>query len=399
MTRIELRYAIWLAYNKRCVYTEKLIEDFEDLEIDHILKKSMDKEELERKKIAYGLDESFHVDSIENLIPTFKMYNRLKSNFVFNESSERYFLGIAIARRKMIEEKLAEVCRKRETREKALFGKGRQITESGDSVLMNHYFYSNTLVVLSGYLPSQKSEIGSCAIEFSEMGTMISLSHELIITLVEQRRYRVLEDCISMYRNDEKNVAFVIIGTSSLHLKMPVYDQLLIILDDFLNEYDIFFKRVLSFLGLDGFEMLEAKGEYILTNVFETEWEYLIGYSKTHDLDQAVEGEPKFNYNGESLIALHKETPVMVFKITHQIRSVDSNLRRILLIWHTPKDRDRMYIESGEVWTAHKTHEWLRNILSKMRSDIAETSNPTAKNGRISLWDRFRSTLRSNDGG
>ncbi len=83
MIRTELRYAIWLAYEKKDVYSGRLIENFDDLEIDHIIPRSIDIDILKEKIIRYGLGGEFDVHSIENLVPTFKVHNRQKGEMVF----------------------------------------------------------------------------------------------------------------------------------------------------------------------------------------------------------------------------------------------------------------------------------------------------------------------------
>lgn len=76
MTRLEIRTAIWLAHEKRDMYTSRLIENFDDLEIDHIIPKSIDSISLADKINKYQLGGNFSINSLENLVPTHKWYNR-----------------------------------------------------------------------------------------------------------------------------------------------------------------------------------------------------------------------------------------------------------------------------------------------------------------------------------
>ncbi|WP_114939439.1 HNH endonuclease domain-containing protein [Mucilaginibacter endophyticus] len=95
MLRSELRYAIWVAHGKRDAYSGDMIENFEDLEIDHIIPKSTDKTLLQEKISKYDLGPDFSLNSLDNLLPTSKLLNRQKSHIAFNESSERFYLAYA----------------------------------------------------------------------------------------------------------------------------------------------------------------------------------------------------------------------------------------------------------------------------------------------------------------
>jgi len=100
MIRVELRYAIWLAYSKQDIYSGKLIENFNDLEIDHIIPKSIDENILKEKISKYSLGKEFTIDSIENLVPTFKIHNRQKAEMVLMNQMNVFFSQLHRKKRK-----------------------------------------------------------------------------------------------------------------------------------------------------------------------------------------------------------------------------------------------------------------------------------------------------------
>lgn len=375
MTRVELRIAIWVAYGKKDIYTGRLIENFDDLEIDHIIPKSTDKTALKEKVNKYNLGGKFTIDSIENLVPTFKLYNREKSDINFDESSERFFLAIAKGKKSKVEEEWSKIIKNRRLKEKVQFKKNYRITNTEQFGLKPTYFNSDTLVALNGYLPSKFDESGSCAIEFYEMGTMVTLNHHIITTLINRNRYSVLEEQILHHYNDKNEKAFIIIGTSSLFLKKEAYDQLLRILEDFLTEYERFSQKFKSFLELNDFELFESEGCYRLREITQNEWDYLIAYSYKYDTDSRGESEFCFNTNPYSLIALERNEPIVKFTITS--RTLDeSQMNKLILLWHLPKIKERKFIEDGKVWTATQTLSWVNSLLD----DLEKEKNTIAKN-------------------
>jgi len=87
------RMAIWKAYKGKCEYCRELIP-FSDLEIDHILPKSLldNPDELERIKLEYGLGSEFEINSYYNGIPSCKKCNRTKSDRIYSKSATFHFL-------------------------------------------------------------------------------------------------------------------------------------------------------------------------------------------------------------------------------------------------------------------------------------------------------------------
>jgi hypothetical protein len=73
------REAIWLANNQACYYCKRPIQ-FENVEIDHFIKRSVSVEEFAALVSQGVIDAKFDVESVENLVPTCPRHNRDKGD-------------------------------------------------------------------------------------------------------------------------------------------------------------------------------------------------------------------------------------------------------------------------------------------------------------------------------
>lgn len=397
MVKTELRYAIWVAYSKKDAYGRGLIEDFNDLEIDHIIPKSIDEVSLSQKIAKYNLGEDFNFDSIENLIPTSKSYNRLKEKIILDESHERYFLAIAKGKKERVEKELAAVNKKSKLKEKAQFGEVYKITDSDLIGIKPSYSYSKSLVALNAYLPSRFDGMGSCAIEFYEIGLMITLNHKILSMLIEKEREFTIEEQIVQYYDEKNGRAFVIVGTSTLHLKKEAYEQFVVILKDFLGLYKQYHERFLSFFELHGFEELEASQCYILDEIGVVDWERLFSYSQNHSSPDEPDNDFYFAPNPNALIAIDNNESVIKFIVTYHTIFTSSKIKTVLL-WHLPELNARKFVEKGTVFTASNTLNWIRNTLIEQSSNVengGEIKMSIRKPGHISsIMKRLRLVLQ-----
>ncbi|SHE78986.1 HNH endonuclease [Chryseobacterium takakiae] len=87
------RTGIWKANKAKCFYCYTDIE-FKDLHIDHIIPEGLSEEKLKELILEYGLNESFTINSFENLVPTHRICNQRKTDLVFNKASILYYLGL-----------------------------------------------------------------------------------------------------------------------------------------------------------------------------------------------------------------------------------------------------------------------------------------------------------------
>lgn len=86
-TRISdtLRLAIYEAYNGKCFYTGMPVS-YIDFEVDHIIPESL-AAEMENIKKRLGLGEDFHINSVENLVPSRPGINLRKNDEMFSDNT------------------------------------------------------------------------------------------------------------------------------------------------------------------------------------------------------------------------------------------------------------------------------------------------------------------------
>jgi len=84
-TRIEdsLRLAIYDAYKGKCFYTGMPVP-YQDFEVDHIIPESRESD-IEDIKKRLGLSDDFHINSVENLVPSRPGTNLQKNNQMFSD--------------------------------------------------------------------------------------------------------------------------------------------------------------------------------------------------------------------------------------------------------------------------------------------------------------------------
>ena len=99
------RVAIWTAHSKRCAYCGEPLK-YPDLEIDHILPRSLTKSPAKLKELIsqLSLPSDFSITALRNLLPAHRVCNSRKRDRVFNEANARFFLEIADQKLRSIED-------------------------------------------------------------------------------------------------------------------------------------------------------------------------------------------------------------------------------------------------------------------------------------------------------
>src|SRR5215469_10197231 len=107
------REAIWLAYERKCAYTREPV-GFADFHIDHIVPESLlnDPERLSQIKAELDLPREFDVLGYENVVPCKPGVNLQKTDILFDAAPTQFFLGMASAKKSMIESKVQEIMRR-----------------------------------------------------------------------------------------------------------------------------------------------------------------------------------------------------------------------------------------------------------------------------------------------
>ena len=90
------RSALWTAHKNICFYCSQPL-DWGDLHIDHIIPESFlhKNEEFEKVKKNFGLEKTFNLNELYNLVPSHSKCNHRKSNNLFSKSTTLFYLSIA----------------------------------------------------------------------------------------------------------------------------------------------------------------------------------------------------------------------------------------------------------------------------------------------------------------
>lgn len=101
-TRISetLRLAIYEAYKGKCFYTGKPVF-YKDFEVDHIIPESL-VAKLENIKKRLGLGDDFHINSVENLVPSRPGINLRKNGELFSDNTLLLYLEQTKAKKKTV---------------------------------------------------------------------------------------------------------------------------------------------------------------------------------------------------------------------------------------------------------------------------------------------------------
>ncbi len=113
-----LRLAIWTAHNKKSGY-ENIPLSFNEMEIDHIIPERVllnpkEKNEFEKWKEKYNLDDNFDIHGIENLCPSTREFNLLKYDHGLYDEGNAFdsYIIKALIKAKQLAPKIEELRKK-----------------------------------------------------------------------------------------------------------------------------------------------------------------------------------------------------------------------------------------------------------------------------------------------
>lgn len=376
---LDLRYAIYLAHKRRCVYTGDLLCSFSEVTIEHIIREGTPDEYFAQKKKDYGLDDSFNLNSLENLLPVKRLPNEQKGVRYFNSCNERFYLQLARWYKEKVQYELVRIktyikrdnlkmiknirCSDYQILIKEKYKKGRK---ESLSEMTSHFWKSTDNVALNGFLPSLYNEKGSCLISFTNSDFMVTLSDEYINDLIKELEVQSLEACLFRGDTYENTKKFIILGGSSFHLDEISYYELLDVLQDYLMMYKQEYAKFEQFVEVGSFKKSETDGYYIIYETTREVWRSLINYSEKYDIDRGHGAEYCFNSNGNTI------NNFKCYLIPEQVNdsSFSSLLYpddRVAISWRLPYQTDREKIKTGELWTAKQSYIWLEKVLETIK--------------------------------
>ncbi len=389
----EIRYALWMAHNKRCVYTGNLIANYSNLEIDHIIPKSLTKD----KFAKHGLSNDYDIEnSFDNLLPTTRGINSfLKRNRPFSLNTEKFFREIALKAIPRVENeriKFRNLLKKNEKEaisnhkkqyefaftESEKFETKYEFTNREDFYLSNHYWNSKNSIAINAHIPSKYEEYGNCVISIKSLDTMISLNHQEIIELIEQKNEQDISMVLKRGESYNNTKTFTVIYTNAVHLPNTIFNDLMIMLDHFLTVYEENQTRFIDKIQAGDLKKSSTHEGFELMIINRNLWKRLLDYSRKYDIDNGDSPDFFFSYNGSYLIALDETRSHIRFTITPAstendwYNSFQYPDNEVKLIWNTPSIQDLSRIENGSVWTAKQVFDWLTSTIKLLSLEDAK---------------------------
>ena len=276
LKKLIFRAAIWRAYNRKCHYCGDLISRLENMEVDHIIPKKYKKlpEEFEKIKEEYELQADFDIEAYYNRATSHKGCNVKKLEHLYQKSATLYFIEEARLKIPKIEKYEKEL--------------GENLTISDE--------------MLGGEINDEKLRKF-----FEKMG----VSYEEESVIIEDINERALQEHINSFNNNLEIIrqkgpeAFkwryykireearkVFDYWDKINVNLPVVDNLIKLMDVFINEENI----TLQNWGIDILFLL-AEAPNLLQTIKEKDYEQLVSlYDPSISNRQLVDLLDKFEY-------------------------------------------------------------------------------------------------------
>ena len=161
--------------------------------------------------------------------------------------------------------------------------------------------------------------------------------------------------------------------TETGHLENAVYEELLDILQDYLKVYSEEYSKFQKYIGAENFSFYKDTNDYMLLETSRENWRKLIQYARKFDTEQGTTSEYCFNSNDHHLLAISAQNNIK-FRLlpANSIKNEDSFLfpdDQLCILWEIPDTGSRKAIETGDVWTAQQTYEWLQKLLQQFTDE------------------------------
>lgn len=397
-----LRYAMWLAHTKKCVYTGEPLQ-FREVVLDHVIPEHLLQKpsQLERVLQQLGLPPDFDLQHPLNLVPTYQEYNNTKHMRI---DYGQIRVGLQAARDRLAEVESIkkrlddeDVVRRNLDRLKSKVSKelidpallyDSWNDESSAFEEMSFLSQQPVNIALPGvavmcFMPEYPAMNGSLLLRFKHLevrGCMITFNHEEILGLLFQGLgtdpRRGARKFIFLYEGPN--------GESILQLKNSRFsvpqqhaDQLCELLDAlgpvYIDKLYKFESEILESVGLE-----RAKGDgYRLIKISRRLWKLMIQFSyefvhgngetEWHIFDPWLSGLRVYceteNHPRPGYRAIVNPEAEEDFCRSSHLSPDDS----VWLCWDPlilrAHDEDESAIEHGLVWNVKETFDWLVNKL------------------------------------
>ncbi|MCM3136113.1 hypothetical protein M3629_25400 [Paenibacillus polysaccharolyticus] len=402
-----VRYAIYKVYGGKCFYhyDRPIDEDFYTL--DHIIPEKYKKypELLEQYLIELDYKEPFEVNSLENLVPSERLFNtRVKRDDLLPAAMAWSFL-------KRAESKIPEILKeiekfnKKKSEEKALlellahanehndreqyarqifdliteedghFDGGKQVSKYGE----DSYTYKNATptIHIYSFMPTLKNRDGSCLITFKSLkirDCMITFSQTQMIKILFQGHNTDISAGMRKFIiGTQDGLVCIQFPNNRFFLPVNEVQQLCDLIDDFTAEYISAIQRVEKLLGIQNFgKAKQWSNGFRLMKVNRNVWNTLLKFSQEFDY---LDGNTEWNVFDKNSMFIQVKAPNQTLEknIGWHFRLVAEKYEDILFHYNQTNDNLWIVWEIGYAdittdlihrngyWDATTVFEWLAN--------------------------------------
>ncbi|MFJ7915431.1 MULTISPECIES: HNH endonuclease [unclassified Lysinibacillus] len=401
----EVKYALWQAYQRRCAICYNDLFNYSDLEIDHIIPKSTQKDEkkFEEVKRRYELPSNFNIDGLENLRPAHHFCNNKKRNKIRTKETMEELLVIAQSKIREVkkhirkfEEEAKYVLSIEAIRKQLIEGEIPTIEEyvdqinnhtanfgvedyKSDSAFSRFSKYSYKTVILEGYLPRLGENRGSCLFTFNSFyirGSNISLGHKEILSELYPGNNTPIEFDMRRYivaKLDNNNYV-IQLGNSRFNLSHEEVKDLCIVIDKFIIDYIDALKELEEILECEEFTPHhQNESKYNLIKVNMNLWLKILEFSRKYDYEAGDSDWHIFDSSGNNMLKVYIKNENEKYNegykcIIHSFIEdpyswAPSNY--VWLLWYDVSFKKDYGLR--DYWTVKQTYNWLlEDLLPKV---------------------------------
>lgn len=396
-----LRRAIWKAHNKKCFYCDESVS-IRELQIDHFIPKSTDKDLKEEILKELNLDSNFDFNGLKNLVPSHTTCNNnRKGKYVPTAKS---FSGVLVITEKLMskilsikeeldqEEKYDENISKIDTYiEKGhtspedlynYFNKDESDFEEEERFEGNYVRVSTKNVMIQCFLPKFPELNGSMLITFRSLrirDCMITFNHTEIVNEIFQGIGSLPEDNYRgfiVYNDVSENSTMIQLGNNRFTISLDEARQLCKLIDKIAPKYIDSIKSTESILKTRDYTYSRS-GKFRILKISRLLWREILEFAAEHDYENGTTEWHIFDGRA-SYLKVYCATPEESIKDYRTFiypelvddylwQDFSSSDNEVWLCWEPSilidNEDDIEKLQNNIVWSAEYTYNWLTKCL------------------------------------
>jgi len=259
-------------------------------------------------------------------------------------------------------ETLKEVAKALDVNIVELFAKEENDYEIYNNTQVAGYRFKKGDIIVTGMLPHINTKICSSTIIIEEK------KHFYGINLNQKNINDLIEIPVTEYLNGinaEKDRIFINFKNFFTNISLENYQFIVSGVENYIKEYLILAQKMDAYFETTNFNFVENCG-FKLMEISTEQYHSILNITKKHDLDQKIEGYHTFNHNTANIYLYNKNRADTGVVFSTIVRIIESDKTGIYeLFWKKPDRMESTYIKTGEVFSALKTYDFLKDLLLK----------------------------------